>query len=485
MMNVRFRRIWLWLAFAGVMGLVGSGAAQEQAAEAPEQPAGQVPVFDLEQCIRMALESSNSLAIAQAQHDQAAQEVKRAFGAFLPDLSLSRTDVRDERTEYDTEIMNPALVPVVDTGGDTIFFGGSIGTGRFEDTRYKTRYNEWQAQSNLNLFAGGSKFSSLSGAKNSLKSAEAQALYLEKVVVQDVASAYYDLLRYERLLEVAHETRDLAAKELERSETYFKLGSAAKSDVLQARVRLENTRLDVVRAENAVAQAFAALAYAMNQPLAAPFEIDRSPLETDFQIAEIEDLYSQALRNRLDLKSQEHLVASRRNAVTTATSSLWPRLDLFAQYSRSNNENALYRFGAQQSGLLRYGYQVTWNVFDRLGTWTNRAQAKADARIAEYNLDQARLDAQLEIRQLYNNLVEARERVSVSRETIIQAQEELRLAQERFRVGAGTTLDRINAEVNLAQARADEVQAICDFLINSVKLDRAVGRLSGDAEPQS
>ena len=39
------------------------------------------------------------------------------------------------------------------------------------------------------------------------------------------------------------------------------------------------------------------------------------------------------------------------------------------------------------------------------------------------------------------------------------------------------------AEVNLATARGEEVQAICDFLINLIQLDRAVGRTSSLLEP--
>ena len=159
----------------------------------------------------------------------------------------------------------------------------------------------------------------------------------------------------------------------------------------------------------------------------------------------------------------------------SANAGFWPSLDLFLSYTRTKNESP-YRFGAQESDNLGYGYRVNWNIFDRLQTVSGRGQAKARARVAEYGLEQARLDAQLEVRQIYNNLVEARERASLSRETIIQAEEALRLAQERFRVGAGTTLDAITAQVNLAKARGDEVQAICDYLINAAKLDRAVGR---------
>jgi outer membrane protein TolC len=333
----------------------------------------------------------------------------------------------------------------------------------------------------MNLFAGFSKLSGLKSARNTLKAAEATESYNRELVVQYVASAYYNLLRYERLLEVAQDSRDLAARELERSETYFRLGSAAKSDVLQARVRLEQTRLEVVQAENSVAQAFADLAYAMNQPLAARFEIDQSALDTDFEIEQLEALYAEALLNRLDLKSQEYSLAARQNDVTTSGANLWPRADVFLQY-QLEDQNSEFQFGADRSDAFAYGYSISWSIFDKMVTFANRAQAKANARIAQHNLAQARLDAQLEIRRLYNTLVEARERVGVSRETIIQAQEELRLAQERFRVGAGTTLDRINAEVNLASARADEVQAICDFLIANTELQVAIGRRSSQLE---
>ena len=345
------------------------------------------------------------------------------------------------------------------------------------DETVNSSYRDWSGRANLNVFAGFSKFSNLSSAKLSRAAADANRDYTRELVVQDVVMAYYSLLRAEALLEVAVETRDQTAKELEKTETYFRLGSAAKSDVLQQRVQLENTRLDVVVADNAVKMAFADLAYAMNRPLAATFRVDPSVLETDFQVAPVEDLYHEALEQRLDLQSGEFSAEARRKDVTTASSNFWPRVDLFVNYSRSDNESP-YKFGSQVSDNTSFGYQVNWNVFDRLQTLTGRSKAKANARIAEYELDQSRLNVQVEIRQLHNTMVEARERAGVSRETITQSEEELRLAQERFRVGAGTTLDIIVAQANLANARGQEVRATCDFLMARAQLHRATGRLS-------
>jgi outer membrane protein len=153
-------------------------------------------------------------------------------------------------------------------------------------------------------------------------------------------------------------------------------------------------------------------------------------------------------------------------------------VDIFGSLNRSYDESP-YRFGSQTSQSLAWGAQISLAVFDRYQSWARRAQAKAQARIADYDLLQAQRDAQLEVRRYHISMGEAKEKLSVSRETVAAAEEDLRLAQERFRVGAGTQLDRIAAEVALAQARADEVQAICDFLIARLQLYRAVGRLDG------
>ena len=60
-------------------------------------------------------------------------------------------------------------------------------------------------------------------------------------------------------------------------------------------------------------------------------------------------------------------------------------------------------------------------------------------------------------------------------QAVEQADEELRLAQERFRVGAGTSLDVINAQVGLAQARRDVVDAQTNYAKFRRQLDRASG----------
>ncbi|MFN2371530.1 MAG: TolC family protein [Candidatus Krumholzibacteriia bacterium] len=460
--------------------MLAVAAADPAAAQEAPAAGRDAPLLSITDCVRIALESSPALAISDERRYSAAQDVTAAYGAFLPNVNLSRSWQKSERTDFDMQQYEFGQEPyyTFDSAGDSTlwFLQTQVPLGLADET-INTKYKDWSGAATMNLFNGFAKFSSLGSAKRSLAAAEASRGYTRELVVQDVVMAYYNLLRAEELLKVALETRDQTAKELEKTETYFRLGSAAKSDVLQQRVQLENTRLEVVVADNGVKMAFADLAFAMNRPLAATFRVDPSVLETDFFVPPVEDLYEEALAQRLDLRSNELAADARRKDITTATSGLWPSLDVSARYSRYDNESP-YRFGSQTSENLSWGYAINWNVFDRLQTWTSRSKAKANARIAEYELDQARLNAQVEIRQLHNAMVEARERAKVSRETIVQSDEELRLARERFRVGAGTTLDIIVAQANQANARGQEVRATADFLMARAQLERATGRLS-------
>jgi len=439
-----------------------------------------MPVLTLQDCIDLALQRSTSLLISEERRFIAAKDVTGAKGAFLPDLNLSHRWNKSERTDFDVDQYEYSNQPfyTFDSAGDSTLWLRQVAlqTG-LDDETIRSTYKDLGGTASLNLFAGFRKFADLSSAKSTLHAAEASRDYTRELVVEDVITAYFNLLRYVKLLEVAIDTRDKAAKELERTETYFRLGSAAKSDVLQQRVRLENTRLDVVVADNTVKKAFADLAFVMNRPLASPFRVDFSVLDTDYQVEDVNLLYREALERRLDLVSNEYNLEARNKQVTSASSNLLPRIDLQVSHTRYTNDSP-YKFGSQKSSSTSWGYSVSWNIFDRMQTLTSRSKAKANARIAEYELEQARLNAQVEIRQLFNTMVEARERAKVSRETIEQSKEELRLAQERFRVGAGTTLDIIVAQANLANSRVQEVQAMCDFLIGQSKMDRAVGRTS-------
>ena len=70
----------------------------------------------------------------------------------------------------------------------------------------------------------------------------------------------------------------------------------------------------------------------------------------------------------------------------------------------------------------------------------------------------------------------AKEIIKAREEEVASAQEDLKLAEERYRVGAGTALELIDAQVNYTSAQSNHVQALYDYKLALAQIDKAIGK---------
>jgi outer membrane protein TolC len=173
-------------------------------------------------------------------------------------------------------------------------------------------------------------------------------------------------------------------------------------------------------------------------------------------------------------------IKAAKSNISAARAGWWPSLGVNFNYywnDRKLVDNPIDMFREE------YQWSVTgflsFSIFDRMATSTKVKSAKADQRIAEYNLEKRKLSAVKEIKNLIFGMNEARERITIAHEIIIQAKEEVKLAEEQYRIGAGTMLETIDAHVALTKANADLIKAKCDYLVAEADLARAVGKMSG------
>jgi len=85
---------------------------------------------------------------------------------------------------------------------------------------------------------------------------------------------------------------------------------------------------------------------------------------------------------------------------------------------------------------------------------------------------------ELEVTQAYQNLVEAVERTKVHEETVAQAEEHLRIVQNRYHSGITTILDLLTAEHLLTQAKMARIHSLYDHAVARAKLELAIGRIA-------
>jgi outer membrane protein len=423
----------------------------------PAAVGAQTRTLSLEESVKMAIERSTVVGISRENLQGARQNILRAYGGFLPDANLSLFAGRS--------FVGPTASVLLDQQGRPVQPAG------FDYEAYN-----FSLSSSVNLFDWGVTYKNLKSAQHTAGAAEHDLQYQKDIITAQVIRAYYDLLRDKHLVRVQEEGVEAAERNLQQVEAFFKIGSNTRADVLQARVRLGNTQLQLITARNNEEISRATLANRLNLPIQEPLDIDESLEVTEIDpdlSAEIEYM----LEHRSELQAARRRVNSADAQIDASENARWPSLAARISYGWNdrlwpNNSNF---FKNEYSWSI--GASLNFNIFDRFQTKSNIINARAQHRIAEYNLQQAKLNAILDTKTVYLSLREAGERIRVSEETVVQAEENLRLAEERYRVGAGTILETIEAGVSLTTARSDLIRAKCDYLSAKADLLRATGRV--------
>ncbi|NIO00903.1 MAG: TolC family protein [Candidatus Latescibacteria bacterium] len=413
-------------------------------------------ILSLEECLKIAIKNSPQVGSQREQLRSARTNVLRNYGYFLPSASLSMSAGRT--------FIGPTGSIAIDEQGRAI-----------KPTGFDYESYSFRLQSTMNVFDWGVSVRRLNEARSTADAAGYDLEWQQDIITAVVIRSYYDFLRTKKLKEVQEQGVDAAKRNLEQVEAFFTIGSNTKADVLQARVRLANTQLALITARNNMELAKSKLANDLNLPLDEDFEIVESitikPIEPS-----LEEEVTYMFTHRSDLLSLRSRVRSARNALAASQNSRWPSLGAYFSYSWNDRqwpEDSNFFRSEYSWGI---GLSLNFDIFDRFATKSSIMSAKAQTRIAEYQLQMGKLDAVYEVQQIVLSLKEAMERINLSEETVSQAEENLRLAEERYRVGAGTILETIEAGVSLTEAKANLVQAQCDYLIAKAELLRATGR---------
>jgi outer membrane protein TolC len=81
----------------------------------------------------------------------------------------------------------------------------------------------------------------------------------------------------------------------------------------------------------------------------------------------------------------------------------------------------------------------------------------------------------LEVTQSYLSFKQAKENIQLSRLSVEQADENLRVTQQKFKAGLTTNSEMLDAEVAQLQAKLQLTQALVDYELAQAKLEKAVG----------
>jgi outer membrane protein TolC len=408
----------------------------------------QIPSVSLDDAVRMARLAQPSVVQARGTARNADAQARAATGAYLPSLTASTSGTR---SYTETQRVGP--------------------TGELESGNSTTNTVNLGLTASVDLFTGFRRGADRRAARANQEAAEAGLTDAEFQAGLTATQQFFSALAAQQLVRVREAGVRRAEEQLNLSTARLRVGSATRSDSLRSVVNLGNARLALVSAESDVARTQAALARTLGQDGRVAAEDDSSfyqptaPLDTAGLNREARD---RSPRIQSALAGVEASEAS----LKAAKSQYFPTLDLRGSANWSgNNQNDYQLFASRQ---LQLG--LSWPIFNRFQreqTITTRLSA-LDA--AEATAKDSEREVQASLTTQYAALDAARVRIEISAASVLAATEDLRVVNERYRVGAATILDILNSQEALAQAEVDAITARFDYLNARAQIEALIGR---------
>jgi outer membrane protein len=176
------------------------------------------------------------------------------------------------------------------------------------------------------------------------------------------------------------------------------------------------------------------------------------------------------------VKQAQAQVAAAKQGKRSSLSPYLPTLSMGLSQSFTSTEDGFGFLGDGRNKNLSTNLRLSFPIFNGL----SREQQVVAANIAEENAEAQLRDARLNARQLMvqqlGNFRTAEARVEIQRQSVVAGEEDLRVQQERYNLGAGTLLDLITSQTTLITARQALIQARLDARTAKAQLEALVGR---------
>src|SRR5947209_2644946 len=303
----------------------------------------------------------------------------------------------------------------------------------------------------------------------------------EQETILTAARGYFDLAAAHEAVGVAREALRVSTDYAAEIDRAVEAGIAFKGDALRVTVQRQRDEIALRRAEENVQRASAKLVQILHlDPIVELTPRDGSvvPLSIVSAKESLGDLVSQALAARPETQQSAALLSAAQHAKNGSIyGPLIPSVGGQAFFGGlgGGKDNEAGHFGESED----YVALLTWRVgpgglFDFGNIHARQARLRGAALTADKVIDQVAnevITSQTRVRSLADQIATAKQSLS-------DAEEALRLGEQRKEFGVGVVLETIQAQQELSRVRNDYLNIVTDYNKTQYALLRALGRLS-------
>lgn len=433
----------------------------------------QADTLSFKQCVDTALKQNFDLVASRAQIEQAQAGLDQVRATRMPKLtaSINAMGSNDALNAFGMKLSQRSAT-FNDFGLSQYTGVGTVAPDSLNYPGFVTNVNT-RLELQIPVYTGGMITSGIQQAQFHIQAARnGDAAARQKVIFQ-VLQAYQGVHTARAYLEVSKQAETTANSQVSMMEKLVKGGVIVKSDLLSAKVRLQDVRIQRVQAENAVSNALDQLHLLLGMPLTEPLNVGAS-VSVKPTTMTTDELRLTAVANNPGVNALRKQVEASQANIGVATAAYKPQAGLML---RQDWNDPKFGFSANSYTV---GGTVSWTAFDGGVTTAIVARARASQNEITAKLAQAEAGVAYQAEDARRKADEAEQRLSARQLGSEQAEEAASLVGKRYVNGVATITEQLAAQTQLDKARADIVAAEYDVAIQRANLKLTLGQLEAD-----
>jgi outer membrane protein TolC len=413
-------------------------------------PASAEPVT-LNQVVQESLTQSPAVAKARAAARESDWHRRERLDGFLPVLTANASYLLDKRYMLITTEFN----------GNPVTFPNIVPTTSYTLTA------QWS------LFDGFASTYAYKAAGRQADAAHDELDWQEFSTERQTALLYYKAVAARSLKDVAYQNLSTLKDHQKDIMALRKAGISTKYDVLRTDTQVSEAEAEILNAEDNYEMSKFRLGEILGKEKEARDITGALPVPDVRLVNKVERLN---VENRRDLQAMNERVTGLRYQDKSDGRFWAPRISFFGQYEYYNNLNDRFNDYNYFRDANQIGLQLTWNIFDGMRSISKSEETYEQVHQMEKTLQQTLLKASSDFEfwkrkfNYYCTVYKSRS-ADIDRST-----EAVRLAREGRKVGARTTSDMLDAELDLFRARAGLVNAQVGAVEALINLELASGQ---------
>jgi len=411
--------------------------------------------LDLEESLDIALKRNTDILVARERLKIAEAGVGETKSSFPPKVDFSTQYTRrDLFQEYEAKL--------IDQSGDIQEFDAEL---RLPEDEFKTQFSLTAP-----IYTGGRLKNQLSYALSNERVVQMDYFEIEQRVLFDTKRAYNEVLRAKGMVSVYQEAKRKIELNLKDVESQHESGLVKRTEVLSVKAKILQMEQNLMKAENRYDLAITLFNRVLGIDLETEVNLEDVNDTKSMHTGDMSMALAEAYSNRPDWKAMEARVKMVESELNLAKVQRHPLLDIRGDYTWSDED-----FPPSEG---KWGVYIIGRFALYDGSFTEERIKGREAQLRLIRLIRDKLETQIafEVKRAFMDMEESEKLLKMAKKNVDEVARNLEVIKEQFKKGQATSVDVIEMEMALVEAKSNYIQTRYAHHLARAQFLQIVGR---------